>query len=73
MGEKGSEYFSAEQIQSGQAQVYRIRYQTLSAGTDMTADIVRVRDSTTYYNIQAVINPGGRNIMLDLMGVQTTL
>ena len=64
---RGSQYFDAQQIQSGVSHKIRMRYTTLAASTMITPGNCRIKWGTRIFNIHASLNPDERDIMLDLM------
>jgi len=65
---RGSEYFAAQQVQSGVTYKFRIRYRTLSDGSQIDPSCRILYDTTTrVFNIASVVNVGERNRMLEFL------
>lgn len=66
---RGKEYFSAQQVQAGVTHRITMRHYTLADGTKINPNC-RIKYDDRYFNIQSVINPSERNIMLQLMCIE---
>lgn len=64
---RGNEYFSAMQSQAAVTHKITMRYRTLAGTTCIGPGYCRIKFGSRTFDIRSVINPGERNVSLEMM------